>query len=311
MSAWGTAIFSDDMAQDIRREYNILLSVGKSNCEIEKMLTDYYDSVLNCDNPDEEVFWFALALSEWKKGRLSPNVKEKALLALESGRDLKRWNTEENKKNYEKRRKVLEDFKNTINLPMPPEKKLRKPTVHHCPWKEGSLLAYRIVSNKNFLSNHPCYMKYVLLRIIKIAKYPISQLFTTEYYDESMIVGLYDWIGDEIPNPEIVNKIEYTPIRDYSPQKPVNPVDLSLLHSIPEESRQAISLAFNSRVEMCVDLDWVPTKDAVGDITYLGCDESYKQVVPDFFDVSICSYAMSNFLSFDITLAKKFGSYFE
>lgn len=82
MGAWGTEIFSDDLAQDIRGEYNVLLSVGKSDSDAEKMLINYYSNILNCSNPDEDVFWFALALSEWKKGRLSETVKEKALSAL-------------------------------------------------------------------------------------------------------------------------------------------------------------------------------------------------------------------------------------
>ena len=41
MGAWGTEIFSDDLAQDIRGEYNVLLSIGKSDSDAEKMLIDY------------------------------------------------------------------------------------------------------------------------------------------------------------------------------------------------------------------------------------------------------------------------------
>ena len=99
MGAWGPSIFSDDLAADIRREYNILLSVGKTSEEAEKMLIDYYSSLLNCNDPDEDVFWFALALCEWKKGRLSITVREKALNALDSGRDLERRNNPEKEKN--------------------------------------------------------------------------------------------------------------------------------------------------------------------------------------------------------------------
>ena len=54
MGSWGTSVFSDDLAQDVRREYNILLSVGKDNNDIEELLTNYYRNILNCNNPDEE-----------------------------------------------------------------------------------------------------------------------------------------------------------------------------------------------------------------------------------------------------------------
>ena len=62
MGAWGTAIFSDDLAEDIRSEYNALLSIGKDGHQAEKMLIDYYSDILNKDSDDEPVFWFALAL---------------------------------------------------------------------------------------------------------------------------------------------------------------------------------------------------------------------------------------------------------
>ena len=34
MAAWGTAIFSDDIAADVRNEYNALLSIGKNDEQI-------------------------------------------------------------------------------------------------------------------------------------------------------------------------------------------------------------------------------------------------------------------------------------
>lgn len=67
MGAWGPAIFSYDLAADVRREYNALLSIGKSDDEAERLPIERYDGVLDRGDPDEAVFWFALALSEWKK----------------------------------------------------------------------------------------------------------------------------------------------------------------------------------------------------------------------------------------------------
>lgn len=295
MSAWGTAIFSDDLAQDVRREYGILLSTGKDNHEVEEMLVNYYASILNCHDPDEDVFWYALALSEWKHGRLSDFVKSKALGALDNGKDLERWNIAGNEKNYEKRKKVLREFREIILQPMPTAKKIKKPTVHHCPWKEGDLLAYRIVSDKQSLENHPCFMKYVLLRVVKIEKHPISKLFDTEYYDETMLVALYNWMGSTIPNPEIVNRLKYIPI--------MNETDIAL----PKD----VVPIFNWKTERFVWLDWLPTKDAPGDITILGHDENFKNAFPDYFKQPLYSCVLTHFLPFDITLAKKFESYWK
>lgn len=312
MGAWGTAIFSDDLASDVRREYNLLISFGKDNEETEEMLISYYRDILDKNNPDENVFWFALALSEWKKGRLSERTKSKAIYFLENGNDLERWKYQGNEKKYQKRVQVLQEFKETILSPMPEKKNVRKPTVHHCPWKVGSLLAYRIIANKS-LSTHPCFKKYALLRVLKVYKNPVSVVAPAECYNESMLIGLYGWIGDEIPEPEIVDGLDYIPISNQVIKMPPNPLDFSILEALPEESRNTIKEGlesfFSGRTETCVILDWISSKDAVGDITYLGCDESYVNYTPEFFNISKTSYTLTHFKAFDITLTKRLEKY--
>lgn len=311
MGAWGTAIFSDDMAADIRHEYNALISIGKDNEDAETLLLEYYKDILGRNDPDEDIFWFSLALSEWKKGRLTDRTKKKALEALRSGRDLERWKFSGNEKNYQKRMQVLNEFEKTLLSPMPEVKKLRKPTVHHCPWELGSLLAYRIVTSKELVDD-PCFGKYALLRVIKINRHPVSKLAPTEYYDESMLVGVYGWIGDEIPNPDIVENLKFIPFTDEIPQS-VRQVDLSILNQVSEIEKRVImeklKTVFSRRVETCASLDWHPVKGEKGDITYLGCDESFKTKLPDFFNTSITAYSLTHFKPFDCTLAKRLKSF--
>ena len=312
MGAWGTSIFSDDLAMDIRGEYNVLLSVGKTNEEAERLLMKAFSEILNCDDPDEDVFWFALALCEWKKGRLSEAVKKKALDALESGRDAERWNTVGNEKNYEKRKKVLKEFKELILSPMPPLKKIKKPTVHHCPYREGSLLAYRIVSNKDYLQSRACNMKYVLLRVLRIEKHPISRLFDIGYYNENMLVGLYNWIGSEIPDPAIVNSLKYIPIEEKNIAPPPH-INESLLKAFPEERQKAIISAitshFNSGEEKSVWLDWRSSKTAKGEIVFLDLDENFCNNMPEYFKPFPDSRTYTHFLPFDVSLSKKFDAH--
>lgn len=306
MGTWGASIFSDDMALDIRREYSVLLSVGKSSEEAEEMLINYYSNILNCNDPDEDVFWYVLALCEWKKGRLSSTVKEKALSALENSRDLNRWNTSGNEKNYKQRKKALKELRETLLSPMPTAKKVKKPTVHHCPWKVGSLLAYRIVSDKGYLRGHPCSLKYVLLRVVRVDKHPVSKLFDTEYYEESMMVGLYDWIGDEIPDPKIVRSLKYIPIKEYAPTPIAVTTFESLFNGLPREIKEVSHLHFKGSTEKCVWLDWRPGKDEPGDITFLDCDDAFCNNIPEFFKPIPCSNTYTHFFPFDISLSKIF-----
>jgi len=314
MGAWGTSIFSDDLALDIRREYGVLLSVGKDTETIERMLMDYYSSILNCNDPDEDVFWFALAHAEWKKGRLSDRVKEKALRALDSGRDLNRWHAKGNEKDYRERTKVLKAFRELLLSPMPPAKKIRKPTVHHCPWKAGSLLAYQII-NQPDEKDHPCFNKYVLLRVVKVEKTPISGRFETDYYNESMLVGLYNWIGNTIPDPRIADDLQYIGIEDAGLPPPVNPIDFSALDKFPTEVKEklenSLKSAFKKKIAKCVWLDWAPSTYEKSCITFLNCDESFEKEIPEFYGPNIGSCIYTHFYVFDTTLCKRFKPCFE
>ena len=123
MGTWSAALFANDLSLDVRREYGELLSIGKSNEEAESILFDYYKSILEKENPDRPVFWFALAHSEWKKGRLSDFVKEKALEYIRNGSELKYWSVEYDPlnsiQNYKKRAKVLCDLEKLLCSPMP------------------------------------------------------------------------------------------------------------------------------------------------------------------------------------------------
>jgi len=90
MGTWGTAIFSDDTASDVRDEFRDLIGEGLSTEQAtDKLLRQYAPSL---DDPDDgPPFWLGLAVTQWKSGRLLERVKEKALEIIDSGADLKRW----------------------------------------------------------------------------------------------------------------------------------------------------------------------------------------------------------------------------
>lgn len=85
---------------------------------------------------------------------------------------------------------------------MPGEKKISKPTVTVSPWKSGDLLAYKIVSGTSKYKEFS--NKYVLLRVLKVIKHPISSYVEEKYYDETILLGLYNWIEDSISQKDIV-----------------------------------------------------------------------------------------------------------
>ena len=122
MGAWGVAILSDDIAEDIKLLYKDLLANEYSNEEASRIVIEEYKNELD----DEETIVFGLVFSsiQWKLGRLQENVKQKALQIIESGADLARW--EEEPKLQKKREAVLNKLREQLHSPRPEAKKCRR-----------------------------------------------------------------------------------------------------------------------------------------------------------------------------------------
>src|SRR5579863_5403116 len=104
MGVWGTGIFQDDTASDIREDYRDHLGNGLIGLDATKRILAEYKSSL--DDPHEApVVWIALAAVQWKHGRLEPDTLAQALQVIDSGSDLARWSS--NTKDLAKRRAVL------------------------------------------------------------------------------------------------------------------------------------------------------------------------------------------------------------
>lgn len=81
MGAWGTALYSDDVALDVRDLYKELLGEGYSNEIVTKSLVRICKEQIE-DEEDGPVFWLALADTQWKCGRLMDEEKSWQLRLL-------------------------------------------------------------------------------------------------------------------------------------------------------------------------------------------------------------------------------------
>ena len=185
MGTWGTDIFSDDLAGDIRRRYRDLVGDGFTGKQATEILLLEYREIL--DDPDAApVFWLALAATQWRCGRLEPGVQAQAIEAIDSGADLVRWQ-EASPLLYEKRRAVLRMLRKTLLSPQPPQKRIPKRFRNTCEWEIGELIGYRLLSGS-----------FVIFRVI-------------DYYVDlggtSPIFEILDWIGQEIPAREVLETL--------------------------------------------------------------------------------------------------------
>ena len=147
MGAWGTSLYANDTACDIKDDYIDKLKRGKDNEEtVEIMMKEYSDVLKN--EEEAPLFWFALANIQWDYGRLLPIVKEKALSYLKKEEELERWkNGDVNKLNAWLN--TLNQLECKLNSPMPKEKVVRKYRFYQCSWKLGDVFAYQFKGEQN------------------------------------------------------------------------------------------------------------------------------------------------------------------
>lgn len=123
MGTWGPKLYQDDLALDIKEDYIERLKKGITNEKaLEEMKETYVESIE--DSEEGPVFWMVLADTMWKLGRLTEEVKERAIEEIEKGNNLKIWKEERTKKEYEIRKKELEKLREKLNNIMPIKEKI-------------------------------------------------------------------------------------------------------------------------------------------------------------------------------------------
>ena len=138
MGAWGTAIFSDDTAADIRSEYRELLEDGVPDDEASRRIVDAYQHL---DEDEDHVLWLALAAAQTQVGRLDDDVKERALDVISTGRGLELW-ADAGEPELARRKAVLEKLRTKLTGPQPARKTIRRPWRHVTDLRPGDVLAH-------------------------------------------------------------------------------------------------------------------------------------------------------------------------
>lgn len=181
MGAWGTGIFQDDTAGDIRDEYRDHIGNGLSGPEATARILKSYASSLS-DPGEAGVVWLALAATQWKVGRLDNDTLQHALQVIDSGSDLEKWG--DATKDRAARKTVLEKLRAQITSAQPPAKKVARQVLCECKWKVGELVALKLLSGKLAV------LRVIGHRTDRGGTYPVCELL--------------DWTGDVIPSEEML-----------------------------------------------------------------------------------------------------------
>ena len=128
MGTWGVGIYQNDISADVKEDYIAKLKSGKSDeVALKEILSEYQEDMEDIDCKYD--FYFGLADTLWKKGRLTEKIKTIALQLIEEDRVSQRWQTERIR--YE-RSKVLDKLKVQLEETMPEYKKFL--FINHMSW---------------------------------------------------------------------------------------------------------------------------------------------------------------------------------
>ena len=104
MGVWGTSLFSDDEACDIRGHYRELLEDGVEDAAAIQLTVEKFRAYLE---QSDGVALLAFAVTQSTLGRLDPGIRDRGLAVLDRGADLEVWERD-NPKLLSKRRAMLE-----------------------------------------------------------------------------------------------------------------------------------------------------------------------------------------------------------
>lgn len=237
MGAWGTALYSDDTACDIRDTCNEVYALANPE-EAEGIIFQEYHEILESaiiDN-DYATFWYALADWQWNHGVLSEKVKDRATELLRVYTGIDEWADDPIR--MQKRRAVLDALYQKIIAPQPPKKppKLRLAKAKH---QIGDVIIFQSCDpaddpDRNIWIVEHCteplifadpefekapailqppynaHGKYMAILCVGKERHQHSQ-YSGQLFDEYSTYAFYDFISDVPPTLEELKKCGFLP----------------------------------------------------------------------------------------------------
>jgi hypothetical protein len=141
MGTWGTGLYADDTALDLRSEWGEKMKWdGRADAVTEQLVAQY--------GADDTTFWLALADLQWKCGHLAPRVRERALAIIADGADLARW-SDASAADQRARAGVLERLRAQLGTPPPAPKTYKRPAAADTKMKVGEVYSWRLLDGRH------------------------------------------------------------------------------------------------------------------------------------------------------------------
>jgi hypothetical protein len=178
MGSWGTGITANDTVSDVRDFMLDRLKEGASLADASSRTIDHFRD-LEDDIDDAPLLWQAIALVQWKYGKLDDAVLMRVRHDIESERGLDNWR--DDPKDFTRRKAALDKFLSKLQVANPKPAKPPKTIFRRAPFEEGDCLAVRTEDGR--------YTAALVLRVDN----------QNPEYGKNLVAGL-DYLDDEPPN---------------------------------------------------------------------------------------------------------------
>jgi hypothetical protein len=138
MGTWGTGIFADDLAADVRGDWRDALVEGLSSSDASARLLERFKEAAS-DRDESPRFWMSLAAAESETGRLEEWVRDRALAIIDSGADVEQFDPQD----QARRRKAITSLAEKLRGPQRAPVKLSRPRPQASPVAVGDVIRIR------------------------------------------------------------------------------------------------------------------------------------------------------------------------
>lgn len=198
MGTWGSSLYANDCTCDVRDTYMKYLKEQFSNEDAYKETLKVFQEYIGSE--EEPLFWYALADTQWRVGRLMPYVKEKALTCINMSGGISLFKKSKNGGYGWK--KTLIKLKKRLETSMPSEKTIKKPIEFvHNPWNIGDIYVYQFHSEQSKKLN--LYGGYIAFQKIADQEWCDNLIFSR--------IQIYDKVFDHVPNLDSLDGVRILP----------------------------------------------------------------------------------------------------
>jgi len=187
MGAWGTGIFADDEAADVRGDFrHYVADLQDVAAATDAIAVDYGASLQRPQ--DHTAFWLGLALTQRKAGWLDDRVKAAAVQVIGDGSDLAKWAGAD----AARRAKALAAARRELETPSPPSKPIPAPWPEQlADFRVGEVIGRALPDGR--------------LAVMKV----VGRRRTLSLKVKGPAVRLQKWVSRQMPTAAEAGRLEY------------------------------------------------------------------------------------------------------